>query len=137
MIVISMIEKRTWYCTTIFVLDRVNQSFSVTVSDNDNYKKYLKSYDKHYGLYWINEKNILSIIIEYSNIIGNYKVLYGSCKKKFKPLSINDERWSRIEKKIYDDLEMMGLEKTFDQVMESLKRQECFEYNKISDLQFK
>lgn len=132
-----MSEKRIRYCTTIFALDRINQIFSTCEWDNDNYKDYLKSYDKHYGLHLINENKELSIIIEYSNIIWNYKMFYGSCKKKFKPLLADDERWLTIEKQIFEDLKMIGLENIYNEVINYLKRKEYFEYNKKINLQFK
>jgi len=132
-----MSEKRIRYCTTIFALDRINQVFTICVWDNDNYKDYLKSYNKHYGLNLIKENKELSIIIEYSNIIWNYKMFYGSCKKKFKPLLTDDERWLTIEKQIFADLKMIGLENIYNEVMNYLKRKKYFEYNKKSNLQFK
>lgn len=133
----TMNEKRIRYCTTIFPLDRINQIFSVCTWDNDDYEDYLKSCNNHYGLHLINENKVLSITMEYSNIIWNYKVFYGSYKNKFNPLLIDDERWIIIEKQIFEDLKMMGLEKIYAQVKECLKRKEYFEYNKKSDLQFK
>ncbi len=132
-----MNEKRIRYCTTIFALDKINQIFSTCEWDNDNYKDYLKSYNKHYGLNLINETRELSIIIEYSNIIWDYKVFYGSCKKKYKPLLEGDERWLTIEKQIFEDLKMIGLENICNEVMNYLKRKEYFEYNKKINLQFK
>lgn len=64
-------------------------------------------------------------------------MLFGSYKKRFKPLLIDDERWITIEKQIFEDLKMRGLEKIYAQVKDCLKRKEYFEYNKKSDLQFK
>lgn len=60
-----------------------------------------------------------------------------SCKKRFKPLSIVDERWLTIKKQIFEDLKMMGLEKIGEQVIDYLKQKKYFEYNEKSDLQFK
>lgn len=131
-----MNEKRIRYCTTIFILDK-NQTFSISLWDKDDYQEFLKEVNKHYGLHLISENKELSITIEYSNIIWNYKVFYGSCKKKFKPLLIDDERWLTIEKQIFEDLKRMGLEVIYDKVIEHLKRKEYFEYNKKSNLQFK
>lgn len=132
-----MKEKRIRYCTTIFALDRIEQTFSICVWDKDNYKDYLIAYNQHYGLHLLHEEKEISIIMEYSNIIWNYKLFYGSCKKKFKPLLLNDERWQTIEKVIFDDLKMMGLEEIYDKVIMYLKKHEYFEYHKESDLQFK
>lgn len=132
-----MNQKRIRYFTTIFALDRINHIFSLCTQDNDNYTDYLKSYNKHYGLHLIDENKVLFITIEYSNLIWNYKVFLASCKKRFKPLSIVDERWLTIKKQIFEDLKMMGLEKIGEQVIDYLKQKKYFEYNEKSDLQFK
>jgi len=132
-----MHQKRIRYCTTIFALDRITQSFSISTWDEDNYNDYLKSYNKNYGLHLIDTNNQVSIIMEYSNIIWNYKVFYGSCKKSFKASQPNDERWSTIEKVIFGDLKMIGLTAIYDQVIHCLKNKEYFEYQQKSSLQFK
>lgn len=132
-----MNEKRIRYCTTVFALDRINQVLGISLWDKDNYQDILKEENKHYGLHLIRENKELSIIMEYSNIIWNYKIFYGSCKKKFNPLLIDDERWLTIKKQIFEDLKRMGLEAIYDKVIDHLKRKEYFEYNKKSDLQFK
>ena len=129
-------EKHTRYITTIFTLDR-NTIYGLTRNDNDDIKDYMDEEEKHYGLKMISTKEEIKMIIEYTNIIWNYRFYYGTHKKKYKPLSKNDERWENIEKRILSDLKTMGLENLKDEVLQHLKKQQYYEYKNKKEEQFK
>lgn len=91
----------------------------------------------HYGLKIISEQKENFITIEYSNIIWEYKILFGSYKKKYKPLTENDERWQFIEESLKSDLKTIGLSHLKEEILTSLKKKEYFKYQKVTDMQFK
>lgn len=91
-------NKKTRYVTTIFTLDRINQSTGITAWDKESFSNFIKEQEKKYGLKLICSKEKILIIVEYTNIIWNYKIYYGSYKNKYKSFSTNDERWPNIEK---------------------------------------
>lgn len=132
-----MYNQRTRYCTTIFALDRINYQFNIAGWDKDTYEDIVSEQHIHTGLFLIDNKKALSIRIEYLNIIWDYKVFFGSCKKKYKKLEDNDERWKTIEECLYDDLKRMGLEELYDDVITHLKNNEYYEFNEKRDVQFK
>lgn len=136
-LVIEMNEKRTRYITHIFTLDRNYNGIESTTWDKDDLKEFLQFLENHSGLKIISGNKEVSIRIEYSNIIWDYKLYFGSYKKRFKVLVEDDERWFFIEKGIQEDLKMMGLEELYDVVITHLKRKEYFEYNKKCDSRFK
>lgn len=127
----------TRYCTTFILLDRPGQDFNISAWDKDDYEKITQEYDKHYGFHLISKDKELHIRVEYTNIIWDYKIFYASCKKSYKPLEKDDERWKTIEKTIEDDLKRMGLKELLKTVMTHLKNKEYFEYNEKTDMQFK
>lgn len=131
-----MNEKKTRYIVRILTLDRF-YSGTGYVSWNNELEKFLEEENKHYGLKIISKQKEVFITIEYSNIIWEYIVLFGSYKKKYKPLLENDERWTIIEQSLQQDLKMMGLENLLEKVLESLKKKTYFEYKETSPLQFK
>lgn len=132
-----MNAKKTRFIIHIFTLDRNYNGIRLTTWNEDDLKKFLQLEEKHYGLKIISDNKETFIKIEYSNIIWNYEIYFGSYKKRFKVLVEGDERWSFIKKGIQEDLKMMGLEGLCDIVITHLKSKEYFEYNKNSDLQFK
>ncbi len=132
-----MINQRTRYCTTIFPLDRLNFEFNIASWDKDDYQSIVDDAYKHYGLFLISTQKEIYIHIEYTNIIWDYKIFFGSCKKRYNELAPNDERWQAIEKGIESDLKRMGLEELKNDVIDHLKNHKYYEYNKKKDIQFK
>lgn len=131
-----MNEKKTRYIVRILTLDRFYYGTGY-VSWNNELEKFLEEENKHYGLKIISKQNEGLITIEYTNIIWEYIILFGSYKKKYKPLLKNDERWTFIEQSLQQDLKTMGLENLLEKVLEHLKKNKYFEYKEISPLQFK
>lgn len=132
-----MNNKRIRYVTSIFTLDRLIQSVGITVWDDEDISKFVEEQSKHYGLKLISANKELLIEVEYTNIIWIYRVYYGSYKKRYHPLTINDERWVQIEKRILDDLKIFGMETLIGDVLINLKNKEYFEYKLKVDKQFK
>lgn len=133
-----MYNQRTRYCTTILALDRINYCFNFACWDNDAYQELIEIHYKHEGLHLINESPCIYIRIEYLNIIWDYKVFFGSCKKKYKKLdNLEDERWQTIDKYIYDDLKRMGLEELYEDVLLSIKSNKYYEFKDVRNIQFK
>ena len=125
------------YCTTFITLDRPGWKFNIDARNKEDYEEEIKEFDKHHGFHLISEDKELHIRIEYTNIIWDYKILYASCKKHYKALEKEDERWPLIEKTIEFDLKRMGLKELLETVMTHLKNKEYFEYNEKTDMQFK
>lgn len=132
-----MNEKRIRYGFRVLGLDRLVQQFCGFVWDEFDLESMVEEQNKRYGLKRISEREELYIRMEYSNIIWEYRVYYGSYKKRYKPLTENDERWEIIEKYIEEDLKVMGLQDLKREVMTSLKTKQYFEYQKVSNEQFK
>ncbi len=132
-----MNETTTRYCTTFILLDRPGHDFNIAAWNKDDYEDIIEEYDKHYGFHLISQDKELHIRVEYTNIIWDYKIFYASCKKHYKALEKDDERWSQIEKTIHDDLKRMGLKELLDPVMIYLKNKEFYEYHEKTDMQFK
>ena len=120
-----------------FLLQTESIRFFFGESDYDHYKEYLELNKKQFGLHLIKESYVVEIKMKYSNIIRNYKIFYGSCKKKFKPLLKNDKRWIVIQKQIGQDLKLMGLEKIMNQLISNIKNNEIFMYEEEQNLPFK
>lgn len=129
-------NKNTRYILRIFTLDRLHHSTGYT-SWQENTAEFLEKENKHYGLKIISEKAEIFVKIEYSNIIWEYKILFGSYKKKYKKLEPNDERWLIIENGIKSDLKTIGLSHLKVEILTSLKKKEYFEYQEVTDMQFK
>ena len=132
-----MDDKRIRYVNRIITLDRINWDNTITIWDKENITDILDEFDKHYGLKLINSQEETSIKIEYSNIIWQYRIYYGSCKRKYNNLTNDDERWTVIEKYIESDLKMIGLENLKDNILLSLKNNEHYQYKIEKDEQFK
>ena len=131
-----MEEKQTRYIRTVFTLDQIKRATGIT-DWKDNFNEFLQNYEKLYGLKMISTKEEILIQIEYTNIKWDYKIFYGSYKKKYKQLLEEDERWTEIEKQIAIDLKMMGLEELKEEVLSHLKNNEYYEYKTKKDIQFK
>lgn len=129
-------EKQTRYVLRIFTLDRFYHGLQF-ISWNNNFETFLKEENKHYGLKIISESFEAFIKIEYSNIIWEYKILFGSYKKKYKPLEIDDERFQIFEEEIKKDLKTIGLSHLKLELLNSLNKQEHFEYQEKTNMQFK
>lgn len=132
-----MNETTIRYCTTFILLDRPDQDFNISSWNKDDYEDIIEEYDKHYGFHLISKEKELHIRVEYTNIIWDYKIFYASCKKRYKVLEQDDERWTQIEKTIESDLKRMGLKELLEAVINHLKTNKFFEYNEITDMQFK
>lgn len=132
-----MNEKCIRYCTTFITLDRPGWNFNISSWNKDNYEEEIEEYNKHYGFHLISEEKELHIHVEYTNIIWDYKIFYASCKKRYKVLEPNDERWKVIEEMIEYDLRRMGVKELHETVMNHLKNKKYFEYNETTDMQFK
>lgn len=132
-----MDNKNIRYVTTIFALDRIINDISISLWNNDDINYILSEQEKHYGLKMISLKEEIFIEIEYKNIIWNYKIYYASYKKRYRELEYNDERWISIEKKLIEDLKMMGIENIKDDILCALKNKEYYEYKNKIDSQFK
>lgn len=132
-----MNETQIRYCNTFIALDHPNQNFNISVWNKDDFKDMIEEYYKHYGFHLISEDKELHIHVEYTNIIWDYKLFFASCKKRYKALEQNDERWSEIEETIKYDLKIMGLKELLETVMNHLKNKEYFEYTEKTDMQFK
>ena len=132
-----MEEKNTRYIYTFITLDKIERCPSLVTWDQNDYEPFILSQDKHYGLKIVSEKEELFIRIEYTNIIWEYKLLFSSYKKKYKPLTSNDEKWYKIEKQVLIDLKMMGLEDLKEDVLNNLKNNKYFEYKTKKEEQFK
>ena len=132
-----MKDKRIRYINKIFTLDRINKSIELTIWDKENINDYLNEFDKHYGLKLINEKEKILVTVEYPNIIWQYRIYYGSYKKKYHTLTKDDERWIYIEKNIESDLKMTGLDELKDEILQSLKNNKYYKYSTKKVEQFK
>ena len=135
-LVIFMEGKGVRYIRRIFSLDREIGQISICTWDND-FDDFLEEENKHYGLKLISDKEEILVVMEYSNIIWNYKIYYGSYKKKYKLLNYDDERWIEIEKGLQEDLKVMGLDNLKDEILSNLKSKKYFEYKNKSQEQFK
>ena len=129
-------KKQTRYILRIFTLDRFYKGMQF-VSWNNDFETFLKEENKHYGLKIISESFEVFIKIEYSNIIWEYKILFGSYRKKYKPLKIDDERFQIFEEEIKKDLKTIGLSHLKPELLNSLNKQEYFEYQEKTNMQFK
>lgn len=103
----------------------------------EEFKHFLHEKELHYGLHLIAEKEIVSIEIEYTNIIWNYQIYFGSYKKRYHALAQDDERWEQIEKGLIEDLKAMELESLKDEVLAHLKQNQYLVYQNKVDEQFK
>jgi len=131
-----MNTKNTRYIVKIFTLDRFFEGTGF-ISWQNNLAEFLEEEEKHYGLKIISANPEIFIKIEYSNIIWEYKILFGSYKKKYKPLETNDDRWSIIEKGIIADLKTIGLSHLLPEILAALKKKEYFTYDETTSMQFK
>ena len=127
-----MENKRTRFITRIYALDRSGHNYQLCTWDNDNIESILEEEYKHYGLKIVDIKNITV-----TNIIWNYKIYYGSYKKKYNTLTSDDKRWNEIKKCVDEDLKIMGLEELRDELLISIKNNKPFEYQEKKDIQFK
>lgn len=132
-----MNNKRIRYITSIFTLDRIDQSVGITIWDDGDISKFVEEQEKHYGLKLISSNKEVLIEIEYTNIIWKYRIYYGSYKKRYKVLTADDERWKEIETRVFTDLKVFGMEKLKDKILLCLKNKEYFEYKEKTDIQFK
>lgn len=133
-----MPDKHMRIIRRILTLDRINESPVIDIADKDEkFKEVFEWYENHYGLKIHNEIEEVHIIIEYTNIIWNYQIYWGSYKKRFKPLSVDDERWEVIENIIGQDLKTMGVEDMINVVLNKLMNKEHYEYHEKRELQFK
>lgn len=132
-----MKDKRVRYIRNIFTLDCIGRGIGLSHWDKDEFSEFVSTYEKKYGLKLLSEKEEVFILIEYNNIIWNYKIYYGSYKKKYKELKMEDERWTFLEKQVYSELKMMGLEELIDEVMFNLKNGFYYENKIKKDIQFK
>lgn len=135
--VIYVNNKRTRYVTTIFTLDRIEQSMGITIWDKEDLSDFIENQEKHYGLKLISTTEEILIIVEYTNIIWNYRIYYGSYKKKYPSLLKDDQRWTKIEKRLIDDLKIIGLDELKEEVLADLKSGKYFEYKTNIEKQFK
>lgn len=132
-----MTDKHMRIIRTILTLDQINNSPVIDIADDDSkFKEVFEWYENYYGLKIHNEIEEVHIIIEYTNIIWNYRIYFGSYKKRYKPLSIDDERWEAIEKIIRQDLKIMGIEDMTNVVLKKLMNKEHFDYHEKRELQF-
>lgn len=129
--------KKIRYGIRIFTLDRIDRSISIFIWDKDDFANIMEEQNKHYGLKLISPDKEISLIMEYTNIIWDYKIYFGSYKKAFKSLIEKDERWSKIEKALIQDLKVMGLEELTEQILDNLKNKKFFAYKNKVDKQFK
>lgn len=132
-----MNDKKIRYVTTIFELSKIKGAINLTTWNEDDFIDFCKDYEKHYGLNLISDKQEVLIVVEYTNIIWNYKIYYGSYTKKYKSLTEDDERWIKFETELETNLKTIGLEELKDEVLEYLKNKEYFEYKIKIDKQFK
>lgn len=132
-----MNDKKIRYVATIFTLDRIYQSLGITSWDKESFFNFVKEQEKKYGLKLISSKEEILIIVEYTNIIWNYKIYYGTYKNKYKSITANDERWTKIEKQLEIDLKIIGLNELKNAVLTSLQNQKYFEYKIKIEKQFK
>lgn len=133
-----MAEKHTRIIKRILTLDRINHSPAIDVVDDETkFKEGFEWYENHYGLKIHSVIEEVHIIIEYTNIIWNYRIYFGSYKKRFKPLSIDDERWTAIEKLVRQDLKTMGIEDMTNVVLNKFINKEYFEHFERKESQFK
>lgn len=130
-------DKRIRYGTRIFMLDRINQNIGGFIWDKDDLEYILKENEKHYGLKLISEDKKVFIIMEYSNIIWNYKIYFGSYKKRYNELTKDDERWITIETDLAQDLKTMGLDMLKNEILIHLKDNKYFEYQNKVEEQFR
>lgn len=130
-------NKRTRYIAKIFTLDRIQDSLDITTWSQEDILNSLSYYDKHYGLKLISQKEETLVIATYTNIIWNYKIYYGSYKKKYQELQEEDERWKKISKEIESDLKMIGLLELKEEVLAALQNNYYYEYKIKIDKQFK
>lgn len=96
------------YQTPIFA-NKIEQITGITNYNIKDFSNFIKEPKKHYGSKLINFKEEILVIVEYTNIIWNYKIYYGSYKNKYQSVKIYDHRWEEIEKRIKIDLKMIGL----------------------------
>ena len=105
--------------------------------DNEFFSEYLEEQEKHYGLKLISQKAEILVVVEYTNIIWNYKIFYSSYKKKFYPLTSEDDRWLIIENQLEKDLKTIGLEELKIKIIKALREKEYFEHKEKIEKQFK
>lgn len=131
-----MNEKCRRHQVRVITLDRFYHGTGFTAWE-DMFEEFKKIEDKHYGLKIISEKEEILIQMEYTNIIWNYRLFFGSYKKKYKKLEQDDERWKYIEESISEDLKMMELNNLKEKILEHLKKNEYFEYIEKTEKQLK
>ena len=132
-----MNDKKTRYMNTIIIFDKTRGITGITSWRQDSFSEFLVEQEKHYGLKIISKKEEIFVNVEYNNIIWEYKIYYGSYKKKNKIPLISEEKWKKIERQLGIDLKMIGLEELKDVVLNSLKNGEYFEYKTKIKKQFK
>ena len=132
-----MNEKKTRYGLMVFTLDQINRSVGAFAWNEKDIDYIVKDQEEHFGLKPLAIKEEAHIVMEYSNIIWDFKIYYSSFKKRYTPLLDIDERWVTIEKILLEGLKTIGLEELKDEVVKSLKAKKYFEYKNKSDEQFK
>ena len=132
-----MNDKKTRYMNTIIIFDKTRGITGITSWRQDSLSEFLMEQEKHYGLKIISKKEEIFVNVEYNNIIWEYKIYYGSYKKKNNIPLISEEKWKKIERQLGIDLKMIGLEELKDVVLNSLKNGEYFEYKTKIKKQFK
>lgn len=136
--VIFLDDKCVRYITRILTLDKERYSTNwIAWKEHYDLEKFLSEEFIHYGLHLVSKNSEVFIRIEYTNMIWEYRIFYGSYKKKYKTLSQGDERWPKFEKDILDDLKIMGVEYFKDEILYHLKKQKYFEHKNKIDKQFK
>ena len=71
-----MNEKKTRYGLMIFTLDQINRSVGVFSWNEKDIDYIIKEQEEHFGLKPLTTKAEAHIVMEYSNIIWNYKIYY-------------------------------------------------------------
>lgn len=87
-----MYSKRTRYIRRIFTLDRYHKGTGIYTWHIEDFEEYLQEQELHYGLHLISEKEEVSIKVEYTNMIWDYQIYFGSYQKKYHPLTKEDDR---------------------------------------------
>lgn len=132
-----MNDKKTRYINTIITFDKTREGTGITSWREDSFQEFLKEQEKHYGLKLLSKKEEIFVSVEYNNIKWEYKIYYGSYKKKNKIPLISEEKWRKIERQLGIDLKMIGLEELKDVILNNLKKGDYFEYTTKIEKQFK
>ncbi len=131
-------DKRVRYVTLLFTLDKSNDCIGQFVWDVDNFDDFFKENEKRYGLKLVSNDKQVSIVVEYTNIIWDFKVYFTAYRKRYKVLSSkDDDRWKKLENYLSNNLKLIGLENLIDEIIECLQNGKHFEYKNKIDKQFK